>query len=72
MSLDTIRNNVSPAVLAESIMVNGQPNLLFAGEATDNFYGYANGALTSGYRAAGEILSHSFGNRLSNNVAEQQ
>jgi monoamine oxidase len=68
MSVDTIRNRVSPATLAESLMVNGRPVVLFAGEATDTFYGYANGALTSGYRAAEEIVSHRFGNRLSNNV----
>lgn len=68
MSIDTIRAGVTPALLGESLMVNGRPTLLFAGEATDKFYGYANGALTSGYRAAEEILSYSNGNRLSSNV----
>jgi monoamine oxidase len=68
MSIDTVRHGVTPALLGESVMVNSRPTLLFAGEATDKFYGYANGALTSGYRAAEEILSYNIGNRLTSHT----
>lgn len=58
MSVNTIRNNITPQVLAETLTSNGEPTLLFAGEATDTFYGYSNGALSSGYRAADEIINN--------------
>ena len=44
--------------LAEPIKkIDGKPFIHFAGEATDyEFPGYAHGAVTSGYRAAEEVL----------------
>lgn len=60
LSVDTFDNFVSPAVLAAKVYNNNRrPVLFFAGEATDAFYGYANGAVTSGWRAADEVLSYS-------------
>lgn len=60
LSVDTLLNDVSPAILGKTVYnSNNRPILFFAGEATDAFYGYANGAVTSGYRVADEILSYS-------------
>lgn len=51
--------NVGPKNLAEALKKsNGKSFLHFAGEATDfEFPGYAHGAVTSGYRAADEVLN---------------
>lgn len=57
LSLDSVHNNVSPQNLAEPVLNgDGEPKLFFAGEATDTFYSYANGAVSSGWRAGEEVL----------------
>lgn len=60
LSMDTAQHNLSPSDLGEPVSngVRPQPILFFAGEATDAFYGYANGAVASGFRAGDEILRH--------------
>lgn len=59
-SMNTQKFNVTPVDLAESLKsANGKPIILFAGEATDfKFPSYANGAVTSGWRAADEIVKY--------------
>jgi monoamine oxidase len=59
LSMDSTRHNVSHLDLADSL-VNDQGNakIFFAGEATDVFYSYANGAVSSGWRAAEEVLAN--------------
>lgn len=42
-SLDSVRRGATPKLMGESVLVGDTPRLLFAGEATDEFYGYANG-----------------------------
>jgi monoamine oxidase len=58
LSMDSSRHNVSHLDLAAPL-VNDQGNskVFFAGEATDAFYSYANGAVSSGWRAADEVLA---------------
>lgn len=59
LSVDTLLNDVSPAVLGAKVYnSNRKPILFFAGEATDAFYGYANGAVTSGHRVADEVIKY--------------
>lgn len=52
------KNHLGPKDLAEPLRkINGKPFIHFAGEATDtDFPSYAHGAVSSGYRAAGEII----------------
>lgn len=42
-SVDSVRHGATPALMGATINVDNMPRLLFAGEATDDFYGYANG-----------------------------
>jgi len=58
LSMDTYNNQVSTRDLAATLLNNAlQPVLLFAGEATDyDFPSYANGAVSSGWRAGQEIV----------------
>lgn len=46
-SIDSNRHGVTPALMGGTINVDNTPRLLFAGEATDDFYGYANGEAPS-------------------------
>jgi spermine oxidase len=58
LSVAAEKNNVSPADLAQSILnINKKPILMFAGEATHAKYSsYAHGALSSGWKAANDLL----------------
>lgn len=55
MSMASASNNVSPRDLAEPVSNAFNQVLFFAGEATDDFYAYANGAVASGYRAGDAV-----------------
>lgn len=59
-SLGTQKLIVSPQDLAESLKTsNGKPVIFFAGEATDiKFPSYAHGAVSSGWRAANELIKY--------------
>jgi spermine oxidase len=59
-SMDAEKFNVGPKSLAKSLKnANEKPMVLFAGEATDFLFpSYANGAVSSGYRAADELISY--------------
>lgn len=53
LSMATFNAGITTADLAAPV----GSTLFFAGEATSDFYGYANGAVESGFRAAQEVLS---------------
>lgn len=42
-SIDSVRRGATPELMGKSVLVGDTPRLLFAGEATNEFYGYANG-----------------------------
>lgn len=42
-SIDSVRSGATPELMGKSLLVGDMPRLLFAGEATNEFYGYANG-----------------------------
>ncbi|XP_014477867.1 PREDICTED: uncharacterized protein LOC106746142 isoform X2 [Dinoponera quadriceps] len=49
--------NVKPSDLAEPIVMNGKPVILFAGEAThDHYYSTVHGAVETGFREANRLL----------------
>ncbi|XP_011305478.1 spermine oxidase [Fopius arisanus] len=57
MSLDAQRNNATALDLAEPIMrSNDKPAVMFAGEATSDFYSTVHGAISSGWREAERII----------------
>ncbi|KAG5673636.1 hypothetical protein PVAND_003665 [Polypedilum vanderplanki] len=60
VSVDAYKFNVGPKDLAKTLKnSDDKPIVLFAGEATDlKFPSYAHGAVTSGYRAAHEIIDY--------------
>jgi monoamine oxidase len=66
LSMDTARHQVLPEHLAEPVFnLQRKPVLFFAGEAVDPLFGgYANGAVTSGRRAADDIIAYSKGERF--------
>lgn len=59
-SLAADKNEILPKHLAQSLLdVRDKPLLLFAGEATDSrFSSNAHGAVSSGWRAAKEIIDY--------------
>lgn len=59
-SLDADQNGILPKDLAKSLFnVAFKPQVLFAGEATDSqFSSNAHGAVTSGWRAANELVAY--------------
>lgn len=60
LSMDTAEHNVSPKDLARPVENSrGRPMIYFAGEATDEFNGYTNGAAASGFKAAQDVMDYS-------------
>lgn len=60
LSMDTERARVTVKDLAAPVAYGDRrPILFFAGEATDDFNGYSNGAVASGYRAGAEVVYYS-------------
>lgn len=59
-SMAAEQNNVSMKDLGQSLLsAEGKPEILFAGEATDElFYGTSNAAVRSGWKAASEIAAY--------------
>lgn len=59
LSMSSEKNKVSPKDLAQTLLNNQkEPKILFAGEATDyKFSSYSNGAVSSGWRAANELVN---------------
>lgn len=59
LSMDSERTDSKPEDLAEPLLnADGQPKILFAGEATDKKHSsFSNGAVASGWRAADELLT---------------
>ncbi|XP_011142812.2 uncharacterized protein LOC105185188 isoform X2 [Harpegnathos saltator] len=56
-SMNTENLNVKPSDLAEPVVVNGKPVILFAGEAThDHYYSTVHGAVETGFREADRLL----------------
>lgn len=59
LSMESAEHNVLPQNLAEPVLNDDKvPKVFFAGEATDSFYSYANGAVSSGWRAGEEVLAN--------------
>lgn len=55
--MTTMKMQTSAADLAEPLLVNGKPIVLFAGEAThSHFYSTVHGAIESGFREAERII----------------
>lgn len=60
LSVATEEHEASPELLARPIYNSrNRPTVFFAGEATDAFNGYTNGAAASGFRAAEAIIDYS-------------
>ena len=59
LSMDSAQQNISYLDLAAPIFNKaGEAKMFFAGEATDSLYSYANGAVSSGWRAGEEVLEN--------------
>lgn len=60
LSMAAEKNKSSPSDLAQSLLnIKNEPKILFAGEATDlKFSSYSHGAVSSGWRAANELVNH--------------
>lgn len=59
LSMESAKHNILPRNLAEPVLNDDEmPKIFFAGEATDTFYSYANGAVSSGWRAGEEVLAN--------------